>query len=222
MQTPAHDSYNSDILSLMHSDFETIVEVGCSRGTLAKAYRSLHSCDKYIGIEIDIDSAMLARRHCDLVMNCDVEKLDALAWESLFPSELWIFGDSLEHLVDPWTLLSRLRTSLRPGCRVIACIPNAQHWSVQARLATGLFVYEQSGLLDRSHLRWFTRKTICSLFQNAGFSIVGMSSRIFDEPQKDSFLPFLAVIADIAGQDPDEAVTDAIPLQYVVDAVVPH
>ena len=70
------------------------------------------------------------------------------AFLPLFPSDCWVFGDSLEHLRDPWALLGRIRSHLPIEAHIVACIPNAQHWSVQARLNCGIFRYEDQGLLE--------------------------------------------------------------------------
>jgi hypothetical protein len=101
----------------------------------------------------------------------------------------------------------------------VACIPNAQHWSVQAMLSAGVFRYQPSGLLDRTHLRWFTRITITEMFESAGFRIVESRSRIFDEPARERILPQIHALAATVGANADQAVIDAIPLQYVVRAV---
>jgi trans-aconitate methyltransferase len=218
-QTPAHDRYNPDLLRLMDRRFARVVEAGCSRGALARAYREKFPAAPYLGIEIDAGYAEAARRHCDRVLCGDLESLPSAEWASLFPSDCWVFGDALEHLRDPWRLLRALRRDLHPQGQVLACIPNAQHWSVQARLAAGAFHYEDQGLLDRTHLRWFTRSTIVELFQSTGFRVEKMLSRVFEEPARARFLPAIAALAEAAGVDRDKAVRDCQPLQYVLRAV---
>jgi hypothetical protein len=74
-------------------------------------------------------------------------------------------------------------------------------------------------ITDRTHLRWFTRQTIVELFDQAGFIIREGVPRIFDEPQKEAFLPIIGEMARIAGVDPELAISDSLPLQYVVQAV---
>lgn len=101
-----------------------------------------------------------------------IEQLEDREFLELFPSDCWIFADVLEHLYDPWQVLRRIRSQLAESGQVIACIPNAQHWGVQARLNAGLFRYEDMGLMDRTHIRWFTRTTMIDLFQSTGFKIV--------------------------------------------------
>jgi SAM-dependent methyltransferase len=218
-QTAAHDTPNPDLLAMMPAGLARVVEVGCSTGALARAYRAANPACDYIGIEIDPDYAVAAAAACSSVVNADVERLDAGRFGGLFPSDCWVFGDSLEHLKDPWALLARIRARLAPDAAIVACIPNAQHWSIQAKLNRGLIRYEDAGLLDRTHLRWFTRLTMQELFVGTGYDIVAGVPRIFDEPGRDLVLPAIRAMAAAQGGDPELAVTDALALQYVVRAV---
>ncbi len=218
-QTPAHDGWNPDLLPFLPKSAQCIVEVGCGGGGLASAYRQADGTAHYIGIELIEPYAARAKAHCSDVIIADVEELAFESHPELFTADCWVFGDSLEHLRDPWGLLARVRSILPPSGCVVACIPNAQHWSVQAQLSVGAFHYRDSGLFDRSHLRWFTRETIVALFEGAGFAIVDGRSRIFDEPEKERVLPHLRALAAAVGADPDQAVRDALPLQYVVRAL---
>ena len=102
---------------------------------------------------------------------------------------------------------------------MVACIPNAQHWTLQAKLSIGDFRYEDSGLLDKTHLRWFTRQTIIEMFDQAGFQIEAGMPRILNEPDREQFLPIIEQMAKAAGADPQTAVNDSLPLQYVIRAV---
>jgi SAM-dependent methyltransferase len=217
-QTPAHDQHNPDLLRLMPSNLRQIVEVGCSRGALARAYKAINPACEFVGIEIDPESARHAKEFCSSVLCADIERLGDEEFHSLFPSDYWVFGDSLEHLRDPWALLRRVRAHLQPDARILACIPNAQHWSVQVRLSCGALRYEDQGLLDRTHLRWFTRITIVELFRSTGYRIVEGFPRIFDEPARAKFLPSIRAMAAAAGADPQVAENDAVALQYVIKA----
>ena len=67
-----------------------------------------------------------------------------------------VFGDVLEHLVDPWAVLARLARLVCDGGQILACIPNVQHYSVIVSLLRGKWDYQDEGLLDRTHLRFFT------------------------------------------------------------------
>jgi SAM-dependent methyltransferase len=218
-QTPAHEQHNPDLLQVMPSDAHVVVEVGCSSGALAREYRKVNPTCRYIGIELMQAYASLAQRYCDQVHAVDIEAVDEEFMRATLPANCWVFGDTLEHLRDPWLVLARIRRVLPSGGCVVACIPNAQHWSVQARLNCGALRYEESGLLDRTHLRWFTRTTIIEMFANAGFRIDVGFPRVVSEPQQAGLQQSIRMMAQSIGADPEAAYRDALALQYVVRAV---
>ena len=217
-QTPVHEQHNADLLRLMPPGSRSVVEVGCSSGALAREYRKVNPACRYLGIEIVPEYAQLAERYCDAVRVVDVEGFDREAVREL-AADCWVFGDSLEHLRDPWELLRKIRACIPLDGHVVACIPNAQHWSVQARLSCGQLRYEDAGLLDRTHLRWFTRITILELFQQAGFRLDAAHPRVFREPERDRFLPAIEKMARALGANVQQALDDASVFQYVVRAV---
>ncbi len=149
----------------------------------------------------------------------NIEQVDEEFLRGTLGGDCWVFGDTLEHLNDPWALLTRIRSMISVDGCIVACIPNAQHWSVQARLCCGEFRYEEMGLMDRTHLRWFTRKTMIEMFLASKFRIVAGVPRIFDEPMKDKVIPAIRLMANSLGSDPEVAAQDALALQYVVRAV---
>jgi SAM-dependent methyltransferase len=218
-QTPAHEDHNPELLALMPGDASTVVEVGCSSGALAREYKKVNRNCYYVGVEIVPEYVTLAQRYCDKVFELDIESVDEDRLRNDLSCDCWVFGDVLEHLRDPWLLLAKIRKTISNNGSVVACIPNAQHWSVQARLNSGGFRYEIAGLLDRTHLRWFTRTTIMDMFQDAGFAIVEETPRIMNEPDREKALPAIRMMASLTGADPERAVLDAIPFQYVVRAI---
>jgi SAM-dependent methyltransferase len=218
-QTPVHQFHNPDLLKLMPANARRVVEIGCSSGALAREYKKLNPHVHYTGIEIDPGYAQLAREHCDRVLDMNIETACADLIAGDLAADCWVFGDVLEHLYDPWALLQKIREASAPGSCIVACIPNAQHWSVQARLSVGDFRYEDAGLFDRTHIRWFTLVTMLELFTQAGWTVEAGVPRVFDEPQREKFLPMIHAMAAAAGRDPEMAVQDALPLQYVFRAV---
>ena len=218
-QTPQHEHHNPDLLALIPASARRLVEIGCSSGALAREFKRIAPDCHYLGVEIDPAYAELARRYCDEVMVRDLDVADEGFWQACSDRDCWIFGDTLEHLKDPWAALGRIRSLIPSSGSVVACIPNVQHWSMQVKLSVGDFRYCNSGLLDRTHLRWFTRKTIFESFREAGFEIVAGKPRIFNEPNREGFLPLIEQMAQAAGADAKQAVQDALPLQYVVRAM---
>ena len=218
-QTPIHENHNPDLLNFIPINAKKIIEVGCSSGALAREFKKLSTHCHYLGIEIDNNYANLARRYCDSCLVLDVEFATDQFWKNSSDTDCWIFGDTLEHLRDPWKILNNIRSNIKKSGVIVACIPNAQHWSMQVKLSVGDFRYEASGLLDRTHLRWFTRQTMIEMFDMSGFKIETGMPRIFDEPNREPFLPIIAELAKAAGFDPKIAVTDSLPLQYIVRAI---
>lgn len=87
-----------------------------------------------------------------------------------------VFNDVLEHLVDPWSALRESKSFLTDGGMVIASIPNVRHYSViKPLVVSGRFEYQDAGLLDRTHLRFFTFTSSVDLFESTGFRVTHVS-----------------------------------------------
>jgi 2-polyprenyl-3-methyl-5-hydroxy-6-metoxy-1,4-benzoquinol methylase len=159
------------IVELVGHD-KRVLDVGTSTGYLAKVLVQ-RGCT-VTGIELDLEAARQAEEYCERVIVGDVETLDVyeeLAEESF---DVIVFGDVLEHLKDPSRTLLRLRSFLRSGGYVVASIPNVAHGSVRLALMQGKFQYRPLGLLDDTHLRFFTRESVEQLFNDAGFEITAL------------------------------------------------
>ena len=91
--------------------------------------------------------------------------------ESLGKFDLVVLGDVLEHLPDPLRVLQNVRSLLNPGARIIVSVPNVAHLSVRVQILFGRFRYSSRGILDKTHLRFFTRRTTLELITNSGFTV---------------------------------------------------
>jgi len=214
-----HEAHNPALLEFIPTNSKKLIEIGCSSGALAREFKAIApNCD-YLGVEIDAGYADLAKRYCDRSIVLNLESATDDFWEEQSDRDCWIFGDVLEHFQDPWAILKRIRKIIpKSGC-VVACIPNAQHWSLQAKLSIGDFRYENMGLLDKTHLRWFTRQTLIEMFDQTGFQIENGRPLIYEDKNKDVFLPIIELMAKAAGADPQVSVSDALPMQYVIRAM---
>ncbi|MDG5497119.1 class I SAM-dependent methyltransferase [Niveispirillum sp. BGYR6] len=218
-QTPMHHNVNQDLLAAIPPGLSRLVEIGCSSGAMAAVYRAANPGAHYVGVEIDADYAATAAPHCSETLVGDIEQMDLAKVPAFQGTQAWIFGDVLEHLRNPWDVLARIREILPPGGSVITCIPNAQNWSVQMMLAVGQFRYADSGLLDRTHLRWFTRTTMLEMFAAAGYRVEYAVARLPGQPMPDHMHQAITAIAQGCGIDPQMAINDALPIQFVVRAV---
>ena len=159
-----------------------MLDIGCGAGRLGEAIKARQGAAT-TGIELDPLAAVLAGQRLDEVVTGDVEQLALDFAPGSFDAVTC--GDILEHLRDPDRLLKRVREWLAPDGCLVASIPNARHHSVVRSLLQGNWTYESAGLLDRTHLRFFTRREIEKLFFRAGFAIDGLWSINLpgDQPQ---------------------------------------
>jgi 2-polyprenyl-3-methyl-5-hydroxy-6-metoxy-1,4-benzoquinol methylase len=162
------DHVRPEILALIPQTARQVLDIGCGAGRLGEALKARQTAEVY-GIEYDEQAAQAARRRLDRVIVGDVES----SFVTFAPHSLdaIVCGDVLEHLREPARVLSRARDWLRPDGVLIASIPNVRHHSIVSSLLGGNWTYETAGLLDRTHLRFFTRSSIEDLFHLAGFRI---------------------------------------------------
>jgi SAM-dependent methyltransferase len=219
LNEPVYDQFNDTLLDLIPAGLQRVVEVGCKRGTLAKEYLVKNSGCKWIGIDHDIDHIQAAKAICHKVLCENVETMSDEALLQFVDVDAWVFGDVLERLIDPWALLGRVKKIMRPGACIVVSIPNAQHWSVQARLSAGKLRYEDNTTFDRTIIRMFTRLTIIEMLNTAGFKIEEGVSRSRNHPDVTKYVPPIRAMAEANGHDPDLAVSDAMTFQFVMRAV---
>jgi len=147
-----------------------LLDIGCGSGATGAAAKERWPGIETIGVEIVPEAARRAAARLDRVIEGSAETLD-LAAAGLAGVDGVLLLDVLEHLVDPWRFLERLRAVLAPDAMVVASIPNAGNLWLLEELAAGRFTYASDGLLDKTHLRFFTRASIVSLFDGAGYDI---------------------------------------------------
>jgi SAM-dependent methyltransferase len=159
------------LLSLAHGRPRRVLEIGCAAGQ-SLAYFKARGAEYVAGVELSSEVAALARARpgVDDVVVGNIEQLTLdFAPESF---DLLVAGHVLEHTADPWAVLRKLRPYLRPGGQLIGAVPNVRHTSVLLPLLLrGAWQYQESGIMDWTHLRFFTRGTIVQLLRSTGFDI---------------------------------------------------
>ena len=188
---------------LAHMDLQkpalSMLEVGCACGATLLAVRNANPEARIYGIEFDEKAAAVAR-HFAAVEALDVETLDKPEWCGMFD---WILlGDVVEHLREPWQAMKNLAALLKPGGRVLVSVPNVMHFSVFRMMLDGHWTYEDAGILDRTHLRFFTRAELLLLLQEAGLE----AEEVFPSkmPESDADLAFIARLAALLPPDVGE------------------
>jgi len=148
---------------------QKILEIGCHTGYFSKLLKN--KGHEVIGVEIDKNAAAVASKFISVIIG-DVENEEILKQlDKKF--DVILLMHILEHLVDPWSFIKKLKKNLAPKGYIIVTIPNIAAWKIRKKLFfKGDFSYEEYGILDRSHLRFFNLKTIKELLVKNGYKII--------------------------------------------------
>jgi 2-polyprenyl-3-methyl-5-hydroxy-6-metoxy-1,4-benzoquinol methylase len=211
---PYPDYANPQLLEKIPLAARTILDIGCAQGALGAAYLQRNPRARVLGIDSDEAAIRIARRRLTEVACVDVEATP-MPFAADPKIDCIIYGDILEHLTDPWTLLRRHAEYLAPEGTVLVCMPNVEHWSFVQRLLHGNFDYEDTGLLDRTHLRWFTPRNMGNALAKAGLELADLAPRPVDIEGAQAFVKAMAPGLRAIGIDPQEYFNRAWPLQYI-------
>ncbi len=172
-----------DMLPLIPQEARSILEIGCGAGRTGQYLKERNGAF-VAGVELNETVALEAKEGLNEVTVGDIEKLELAYEPASFDCVLCL--DVLEHLVNPLDVLKKLKTFLTPGGVLVASIPNVQFFGIINHLAEGNWTYQDEGILDRTHLRFFTFKEIETLFKDAGFEM-GVVEETLD-PQYEEYL----------------------------------
>lgn len=212
-QPDYYSNDRSDVQSLVKNNSKVILDVGCGAGVMADALKKKFDAEVW-GIELVESEAQKAREKLDNVFSGAIEDNISKLPNQYFDSI--IFADVLEHLIDPYTILKQLVLNLQDDGEIVASIPNIGYWGVIYSLLVGQFTYTDSGILDKTHLRFFTKTSIIEMFDNAGLTIIEML------PTKGNFPPipdkFLETCKEM-GIDAEKLKVESSSFQYLIKAI---
>lgn len=166
-----HNIRRPELLELVPTSAKRILDLGCGTGELGKALKQRQSCH-VTGIELNKEAFEIAKQNLDICLRDNLNRYDPTLDKTKY--DCLIFGDILEHLISPWVVLIQFAKALTDDGTIVASIPNVAHPSVVEQLQRGLFRYELAGVLDITHLRFFTKTTICQMFYRAGLKITSI------------------------------------------------
>lgn len=178
-----------DILRLIPGGTRTLLDVGCGEGMTGGTAKEMFALDQVVGIEVVEEAARKAEGKLDRVLAGDIETLEPDFEPGYF--DCMLFADVLEHLRAPTNVLKKLRPYLKDSGVVVASIPNLRNAIPILKIITDRFEYEDSGILDRTHLHLFTLHTMKVMFRDAGFRI----TRIVPEPSRSWQFRLLNVVS---------------------------
>ena len=195
---------------------KTVLEVGCATGYFTKVLAE-RGC-KVVGMELDPDAANVAEQWAERVVVGNAD--DAEAWDLVDDESFDVitFGDVLEHLGDPLAVLRTAVRKLKPSGFVVTSLPNVAHGDVRLSLLHGAFRYRETGLLDRTHVRFFTLETARELLREAGLVVVDTRRVV---------MPLFHTELGLSREDYPDAVVDEIradaeseTYQFVMQSVI--
>lgn len=195
-----HDLMRPELLDLIPKDAESILDMGCGTGKLGAALKKRQDCCVE-GIELNKTARKEASKNLDFAYEDNLNRFSPSFLSRKF--DCIVYGDILEHLIYPWTVLQKFTDSLTENGIVVASIPNIAHPYIINQLQKNLFRYEPAGILDFSHLRFFTFTTIFQLFIRAGLKIFNIKPY----PSKENPIQYLVQAIKPIAQDTDPSTT---------------
>jgi SAM-dependent methyltransferase len=208
-----YDRVNNDLLRLIPPDARVVLEIGCGAGALAAAYRRVNPAAEWLGVEMDLAAFAAAEKRMTRCFHGPIEGFEGGLANLIKPPDVIVCGDVLEHLVDPWRALTWLAKLAAPGAQVLACAPNVGHWTVIRDLLAGRWRYQDEGLLDRTHVRFFTRESLQEMFAAAGLHVFEVRGR---DIANAGYLTWIS--ENFGGNDPGDY-RNLAAYQFVVRAV---
>ena len=167
------------LVELLPTGQERALDVGCSSGGLGYYLKNNLNYKEVTGIEYSETAAEKAREHLDHVFTGDACELDLPeTYKNYF--NVITYADVLEHLHDPWSVIARHKRYLKKDGLVAASIPNIKNFYIILNLLAGRFDYTELGLLDKTHIRFFTAETAVELFTKAGYHLVSFHRSVRD------------------------------------------
>lgn len=179
-RVPGEDGYfehvRMHLVDLLGAPPRRFLEIGCGTGLTAAEVKRRYPDAVVDGIELSAAAAAVAATRLDSVHVGSIESTDLASLYAPHSIDTLLLADVLEHLYDPWSLLVRIRPFLTPDAQIIASIPNVRNLALLSDLAAGQFSYVPAGLLDVTHIRFFTRSEILKMFDGTGYEVLSIGN----------------------------------------------
>lgn len=203
-----------EVRDLVPKSVGRVLDVGCGAGALGGALRDDRGIE-VVGVELFAAAAAEAAERLDDVIVADLDALTELPYPAGY-FDAMVFGDVLEHLRDPHRLLRALRPYLAADGAIVVSVPNVKHWTVVLPLLVeDRWRYEDSGLLDRTHVHFFTLDEVSEMLEETGFDAFALTP--VNEEMPDELYPLVEAAA-VLGAERDETTARLNAYQYVVAA----
>jgi 2-polyprenyl-3-methyl-5-hydroxy-6-metoxy-1,4-benzoquinol methylase len=203
-----------------------VLEIGCGPGSITKVLAQQGNC-QITGLELDLEAIKIVTPYCVHVMQTDLNSSD---WPNLVNDiekfDVIVAADVLEHLYDPWKALQLMAPLINANGYIVISLPHVGHAAIISCLINGDFEYRDSGLLDRTHIRFFGLKNIEALFAQANLKIIE-AKYIITLPEETEFVASWSKLSsslqdtlmNCKDSEVYQVVLKAVPINYAGDAI---
>ncbi|MEE8483103.1 MAG: glycosyltransferase, partial [Nitrospinota bacterium] len=205
-----------EIMEMAPESAKRILDVGCAAGEVGARLKEMNPEREVVGVEFNPKAAENAAKLLDKVFVGNVERLNLPYEDGYF--DCIIYADVLEHLHEPEKVIMKHKRLLAPGGVMVMSIPNTRHYSLVNHLIEGRWTYIDQGLLDRTHLRFFTLYEIRRMLARCGLKSIEIKGKQIDDLYKDGASGLLRIGRwQIDNLTPEE-MTEFFVFQYIIKA----
>lgn len=210
-----HDGFNSKLFKILPQSSRKVLELGCGTGRLGQYYKQANPKSIWHAVEFNNKASMLAKTRIDRVWSDDINHLDKLDLDDDY--DLIVMGDILEHLTDPENTIKALTKRTTEDAYLCICTPNAGHLDVVKRLLCGDFSYDEAGLLDRTHRKFFSRSSLFKMLLDQLW-LPHQCDEYTSTLQNDDFTKVIVQACEHLGLPKLTAVKNLSQIQHVVSS----
>jgi SAM-dependent methyltransferase len=212
------DGLNKKLFESIPDSSKRILELGCANGKLGAAYKSKNIAVHWTAVDISSDALEKASQVLDVVMQVDLNNSSLLDLFDLNSFDTIVIGDLLEHLINPEKLISELFELSSSDGKIICCLPNMSHLSVVQKIISGDITYDEMGLLDKTHLRFFSQPSVFKLFLDGGW-LPNLKDEYRTDLQETQFLHGVVYAAQALGIPLKTALKKLSSYQMIIECI---
>jgi SAM-dependent methyltransferase len=202
-----------EVVALVPASARRVLDIGCASGALGAALKEREPREVW-GIEINAEVAERARGRLDQVLVGDALSLGATLEDGGFDAV--VMADSLEHIADTRAVLALVRRLLTADGKLIVSLPNVRHWSILRMLLAGDWQYAEAGIMDSTHLRFFTLRSATRTLKDAGFSVEHAEGTKIASTAPEGFLEGLKTVLEAQSLNASSLTQEAELYQFLL------
>jgi 2-polyprenyl-3-methyl-5-hydroxy-6-metoxy-1,4-benzoquinol methylase len=182
-----YNGINYKLMESIPSKAIRILELGCANGKLGELYKKNNKESHWTGVDYSSDAVNFASKKLDRVLTIDLNNSSLINYFSPEEFDVIVIGDLIEHLNNPEKLLEDLHILATSNANIFCCLPNMTHYSVLQKFISGDILYEDMGLMDRTHVKFYSPGSAFKMFLDTGW-LPNLNDQYRIEPPDDNFL----------------------------------